>query len=159
MTDVPKRIKNFIGVKFGNCGTTRIVSGLDLRDGTSKSCGCLARELSRQRCGPLSVQWRHDITKEERQQIKDRRADNETTVWRREVFELDNYTCRCCGTKKSPFNAHHLNGWNWAIEQRHDVNNGLTLCENCHILFHKNYGCGNNTKEQYQEFFFLRYNG
>lgn len=32
-----------------DCGTIKTVSGIDLRKGTSKSCGCLARELSAQR--------------------------------------------------------------------------------------------------------------
>ena len=85
--------------------------------------------------------------------------DTESIQWKKEVFKRDFYICKCCGQKGHNLNAHHLNGWNWAKDQRYDLSNGLTLCENCHNLFHKHYGKGNNTKEQYQEFFLLRYNG
>jgi len=29
-------------------------------------------------------------------------------IWRKEVFERDNYTCQECGTKISPFHPHHV---------------------------------------------------
>ena len=49
-------------------------------------------------------------------------------------------------------NSHHLDGYDWCKERRIDINNGVCLCENCHKEFHKIYGYGNNTKEQYIEF-------
>lgn len=71
----------------------------------------------------------------------------------RKVYERDNYTCQCCGNKRGGnLVAHHLNGYNWDKEHRTDVNNGITLCENCHKKFHHIYGYGNNTKEQFEEF-------
>ena len=54
--------------------------------------------------------------------------------------------------KERKLNAHHLNGWAWAKDQRFDLENGITLCENCHKLFHSIYGRGKNTREQYEEF-------
>lgn len=73
--------------------------------------------------------------------------------WRKGVYERDNYTCQCCGKKgNGDIIAHHLDGYNWFIEGRTDINNGITLCEHCHKEFHNAYGCGNNTKEQYKEF-------
>lgn len=77
--------------------------------------------------------------------------------WRIGVFIRDNRLCQCCFTKSNKINAHHINGYNWAIDERFDVNNGVTLCENCHKLFHKLYGRGGNTKQQYIEFI-ERYN-
>lgn len=68
------------------------------------------------------------------------------------VYERDNYTCQCCGVKpKRGLIAHHLNGYNWYVEGRTDETNAVTLCENCHGNFHYQYGSGNNTREQYEE--------
>ena len=67
------------------------------------------------------------------------------------VFKRDNYTCRCCGKDTHNNVSHHLDGYNWCIEKRLDVDNGVTLCESCHKEFHSIYGYGNNTKEQFEE--------
>lgn len=48
--------------------------------------------------------------------------------------------------------AHHLDGYNWCKEKRFDISNGVTCCDRCHKLFHKIYGRGKNTKEQFIEF-------
>lgn len=71
--------------------------------------------------------------------------------WRVNVFKRDNYTCQCCGKKAKKLNAHHLNSYNTDKEHRTDINNGITLCEKCHKEFHKGYGNGWNTKEQFEE--------
>ena len=69
------------------------------------------------------------------------------------VYERDNYTCQCCGDNRGGnLVVHHLNGYNWDIEHRTDIDNGITLCEECHRRFHTAYKYGNNTKEQYEEF-------
>lgn len=142
-----------------DCGTVRDVPGKGLRSNTSNSCGCLQKDIASKICGECHPNWKNNITDEERELRKKRRVDLESVQWRKQVFKRDHYTCRCCGTTKSPFNAHHLNGWKWAIDQRYDITNGITLCLNCHKLFHKRYGSGQNTKEQYREFFLLCYNG
>lgn len=41
-----------------DCGTVRVVWQNGLRNGTSKSCGCLNREISRNMKGANSVHWR-----------------------------------------------------------------------------------------------------
>lgn len=74
-------------------------------------------------------------------------------TWRRKVYERDNYTCQCCKDDTGGnLNAHHLDGYNWAIEKRTDVDNGITLCDKCHKQFHDIYGNGNNTREQFNEY-------
>ena len=78
-------------------------------------------------------------------------------AWINEVYKKDNYTCQYCGTKngkgdKVNLNAHHKDGYHWCIERRIDISNGVTLCEDCHKLFHHIYGTRNNTEEQWEEF-------
>ena len=146
-----------------DCGTVKKIKGNMLRDGGSKSCGCVNIERLKRQTGSKHPRWNAKLTKSIRQKQKAKRkgfvGDSDLTKWRKSVFDRDYYTCRCCGTKKSPFNVHHLNGWKPFPDERYDIPNGITLCVNCHKLFHKKYGNGNNTKEQYQEFFLLRYNG
>ena len=42
--------------------------------------------------------------------------------------------------------------YNWDIENRTNVDNGITLSKEIHKKFHKIYGYGNNTKEQFLDF-------
>ena len=96
-----------------------------------------------------SPKWNPNKTDEERQ---NGRTYQEYHDFIRKVLYRDNYTCYCCGSKdKSKLEVHHLNGYNWFIEGRHDETNGITLCSNCHKNFHNKYGSGNNTKEQFEE--------
>lgn len=92
--------------------------------------------------------WNPNISDEER---LNKRKCEEYYNWRDSVFERDNYTCQCCGEDTHNNNAHHLNGYNWDIDNRTNVDNGITLCYTCHSNFHKTYGYGSNTKEQFDE--------
>lgn len=98
--------------------------------------------------------WRYnpDITDEERELRRYYLNGDSQEKWRKEVFKRDDYICQCCGVRGSCLNAHHLNSWDWDIEGRFDIDNGATLCVACHLMFHKQYGYGNNTKEQYEDF-------
>lgn len=93
--------------------------------------------------------WKPDRTDEER--LADRKFQ-EYHQWRKLVFEKDGFTCLSCGQVGKSLNAHHKDGWNWCIERRLDVDNGATLCSTCHNDFHKEYGKGNNTCQQFEEF-------
>ncbi|MFA1510069.1 HNH endonuclease [Priestia aryabhattai] len=72
--------------------------------------------------------------------------------WRTAVFQRDGYACQVCNVKGGTLNAHHLDGYNWCTEKRTDVNNGVTLCKECHDKFHDIYGRGDNTKAQFKDF-------
>lgn len=79
--------------------------------------------------------------------------NGEIRKWTSNVFERDNYTCQCCNKRgNTKLNAHHLNSWNKYKKLRFEINNGITLCEECHKKFHHIYGYGNNTELQFGEF-------
>jgi hypothetical protein len=69
--------------------------------------------------------------------------------WRKEVFTKDSYLCQICGKNTRDLHPHHLNSFDKFVEQRFDVNNGVTLCTKHHKQFHKEHGYGKNTTEQY----------
>lgn len=74
--------------------------------------------------------------------------------FRQKVLKRDNYTCVKCLNKfnTNELKAHHKNSCDWDIDGRLDINNGVTLCDKCHKLFHNIYGYGSNTERQFNEF-------
>lgn len=56
----------------------------------------------------------------------------EYKYWRISVFERDNYTCVDCGKIGGKLNADHIKPFALFKELRFDINNGRTLCTECH---------------------------
>lgn len=148
------KIKNMIGFEFNNCvvieqtdhiihgsrkkvtwlckchcGNFFKVTGETLRSASQKSCGCLHWPK-----GEMSPLYNHDLTEEERSR------DNELyRKWRLEVYKRDNFTCQCCKGENLYLNAHHIKSYKDNKELRYDLNNGISLCAECHTMFHKQY--------------------
>lgn len=132
-----------------DCGTETVVSGYQLQSGRTKSCGCYKLDVLHAQIGPLHPNWRHDLTKEERESARSYYGYNE---WREAVYERDNYTCQRCGKRGGTINAHHIESYANNKELRTVIDNGITLCKQCHDDFHHQYGRGRNTREQLDEF-------
>jgi len=96
-----------------------------------------------------NVNWKGGITalvKQIRQSFKSRQ-------WKSDIFQRDDYTCQECGSKGVEIQAHHIKRFSLIISENHistleqaldceelwNINNGLTLCKDCHIKT-ENYG-------------------
>lgn len=77
----------------------------------------------------------------------------EYTLWRKAIFERDEFTCQKCGQLGGVLRAHHIHNFADYLELRLAIDNGITLCNKCHLKFHTKYGRKNNTFRQLQEFF------
>ena len=131
------------------CGEYRGVNGSSLISGRSVSCGCLKVDKS----GEKNPKYNPNLTEEDRLRRCYYIGGGNQRSWSKQIMERDNYTCQICGDNKGGnLNAHHLNAWNAFPEQRFDLDNGVTLCTDCHKEFHSQYGYGDNTREQFNEY-------
>lgn len=99
-----------------------------------KCYGLHKRELIK---GNNSHFWRGGKTK----LSKLLRCREEYNEWRDKVFQRDNYTCQKCRIKSGLgkrvyLHAHHIKPFAEYPLLRLNINNGITLCKNCHLLEH-----------------------
>lgn len=85
--------------------------------------------------------WKGGITKENHLI----RMSSEYKIWRKSIFEKDNYTCQACGIHSGNgetvyFQAHHILPFAKFPHKRFDISNGMTLCIKCHYkIYHKEF--------------------
>lgn len=86
--------------------------------------------------GKKHWKWRGGITSENNKI----RHSIEYRLWRISVFERDKYTCIWCGIKGSQtggyLQADHIKPFAYYPELRFAIDNGRTLCRDCHRKTH-----------------------
>jgi len=86
------------------------------------------RKLSEACKGSKSPNWKGGRSTAERRQY----FDINYKLWREAVFDRDLYTCQNCGLSGVYITAHHIKSWKNYPDLRYIVDNGKTLCEDCH---------------------------
>ena len=105
----------------------------------------ISKTLTGRKRPPLSAEWRAKISKSlsgkksylwkggvtpKNEKI---RHSLKYKMWRESVFSRDNFTCQFCGDKRGGnLNADHIKPFAYYPELRFDINNGRTLCVDCH---------------------------
>lgn len=56
--------------------------------------------------------------------------------WRKDVLKRDDYKCRICGASQN-LHVHHIKPFNKFKDKRTSIDNGVTLCRECHKRVHK----------------------
>jgi hypothetical protein len=82
--------------------------------------------------------WKGGISQFNRTQRKLVMDSLEYKNWRRKVFERDNYSCVECGIRSGKgivveIHADHIKSYKDFPEFRLDIDNGRTLCKDCHV--------------------------
>jgi len=107
-----------------HCGRKLIANNPNVKEQTSK-----------RHSGEKSNFWKGGIT-EKHLAV---RCSSRYKRWRKSIFERDNYTCVLCGFKFARgltgnvrLNADHIKPFSLFPELRFELDNGRTLCVDCH---------------------------
>lgn len=116
--------KKTVACEFCDDSITRYPSNLS--DRNFCNAGCQAEWYKENLSGEDHPNYEHGA-----------RDDRFTDSEREEIFERDNYTCQECGDDSGGnLNAHHIIPSSEDRDMAHDIDNGVTLCIDCHAERH-----------------------
>jgi transposase-like protein len=134
-------------------------SGVNLKDWHKKKIGDalrgkkkskeFVRNMSLARRGKNNPNYNPDRSKLERARLG-RSWNLGYGCWSKGVKKRDR-CCIVCGSEEKLV-SHHLDNFYEFEDKRTDLDNGVTLCRECHKKFHRLYGRKHNTEEQFKQF-------
>jgi len=89
--------------------------------------------------GNKNPNWKGGISKYRRTERQLMMITIKYKRWRSDVFQRDNWTCQTCNNRGCQLEVHHIKSWRDFPTLRFDIDNGVTLCKECHKLT-DNYG-------------------
>ena len=113
---------------LGNC----IDCGKKVSTYNPKNGRCLLCS-NKSRTGENSPRWRGGVSKLHKTERQLAMQSIEYKLWRVAVFTRDNYICQMCHEHKHELEADHIRAWKDYPELRYAIDNGRTLCRECHM--------------------------
>jgi hypothetical protein len=128
---------------YCECGSESEVTGLNLKSGNTKSCGCLKHRkgIANPKYRPIPLNIRRER----------KRAGAQHRNFRSDGL-LRCPICIRCGAEHN-LHVHHIKGSSEFPESRFDALNAITLCKPCHMEFHKRFGRRKGFNEEQLEGF------
>ena len=100
--------------------------GKELKNRKAKRCVEHYRNFNR---GLNHYKWTGGADTE----LERKRTSIEYKTWRMNIFRRDFFTCQLCDYKGRDIEAHHIKNVKDYPELIFDKNNGITLCQRCHL--------------------------
>lgn len=123
---VAKSIQSRLGKKHSE--ETKRKIGLKSKGRTYNHTNETKIKISSVKQGITVKEWTNFKTSNDRIERKSKKYK----IWRMSVFLRDNFTCQCCGRRGCYLEAHHIKRFVDYPELRYELNNGVTLCLECH---------------------------
>ena len=120
-----------ISIKCLNCKKGFKIIPSRTKNGKGKLCSrkCFGEWQSQNRVGKNHPMWKGGITP-----LNDKiRHSFEYKEWAKTIKERDDFTCQICYIRGGNLRSNHIKKFSDCVELRFDLNNGITICENCDL--------------------------
>ena len=118
-------------MRLKNIGRKQPKSFLDKIRGQKRTLESRIK-MSESKRGDKAYQWKGGISAKNHSERWQIMQTFEYKLWRKSVFERDGYKCIWCGFMGARLNADHIKSYAQYPELRFAIDNGRTLCEDCH---------------------------